>query len=858
MSYKRKLTGYQTSVEFYNLFFGGSRLSIREYLDNSYCDLIGEIDLNNDTFNVLFSVQNKYFVPVVDGTYRFLINFSSKEAVHPDDREKYLELMDPDKIMNRLHNAPHKNFDFIHIRFRGIHGEWKWVEHVCITGKENGLAPGHILFYIFDIDNVINREMNEVSEEKYFDNVGIDQLTTLYTDDHFFNKCNGILTTKNKNDYCLVAIDIEHFKLYDEWFGRDKGDFILAKIGTILNKYAETHNGVGGYFGQDDFAILIPYNMDVITSIYNDIRDSVVTYAISVGFMPAVGVALLKDSRDIKDAFDKATIAAFRAKTNIKERINMYDPQIQIQAEHEYHVLLDCLQAIQNNEITFYLQPQCRISTGKIVGAEALSRWIKPDGTIVSPNDFIPILEKYNFITDLDKYIWDKVCSYIRGLIDEGINPVPISVNVSQVDIFSIDILEFFQGLLKKYDLSPKNIKIEITESAYADTTDKIGNLVKSLREAGFVVLMDDFGSGYSSLNMLNNIHIDVIKLDANFLNMKGINVERGIHILESVVNMAKQISLPIVVEGVETKDQSDFLEKLGCRYVQGFYYYKPMPNEKFKELIKDESNVDKRGFVAKLNEQFRVREFMDSNIYSDSMLNHILGPAALYSWDGGEQVDIVRYNEQFYESVGAPDFQERLINIQTYMPKEDALKLYAALKEAKENKLNGSSTIIRFHRADNTLMTWIIRFYYLGLKEGEGLFYGSANNVTEITDLQQQMSIIAKNISTTIIFMRLYKNEWDYKVVAHGLAEATGMDTQTFEDGINSKSLYQFISQEDGKTLKKLANEAYLRNEGFDLTFVFNNPRGEGIKLYLKADPISGEQANNLRYILTLRQLND
>ena len=290
-----------------------------------------------------------------------------------------------------------------------------------------------------------------------------------------------------------------------------------------------------------------------------------------------------------------------------------------LRTDEEYHVITKFFQALSQHEVVFYLQPQCRASSGKIVGAEALARWIKPDGTVIPPDEFIPILEKRGLISDLDMYIWEEVCRWQRGWIDSGHTPLPVSINVSVADILHTDLPKYFENLTDRYSLERRLIKIEITESSYISNTTLVRDTVHSLREKGFTVLMDDFGSGYSTLNMLKNLNIDIIKLDAQFLRMDESNEERSIRILESVTNMTKTIGVPIIAEGVETEKQKDFLLDLGCRYIQGYYFYKPMPAADYERLITNPELIDTSGIRFKSNQQFRLRELLDNNIYSDT-----------------------------------------------------------------------------------------------------------------------------------------------------------------------------------------------------------------------------------------------
>ena len=853
------MTAYEMSVAFYDLFFHPeARLTLRDYLDHSFCDEMGEIDLKRDKFTMFYHVEGKYFSPSHDGTFSHLYPFILEHIVHPEDRDIYSSLMDPEHVLENLENSPERHFAFIHMRYKLQDGSWRYVEQAVISGKENGLPEGVIRFYVFDIHNAKVREKGQLtSDESNLFEKSRDETTGLYREKAFFAKIDAALKRRKKNDFAMLSIDIEHFKLFDEWYGRETGNFLLASIGTLLRKHAERLHGYAGYFGQDDFAFLCPNVMEEIEKIYADIRGLVLSFGFSVGFLPGVGVARLSDFKDARDAFDRASIAATRAKKDLKKRIYVYDVSMQAQSEKEYHQMLAFMEGLKNGEATFFLQPQVRLSNGKIVGAEALARWVKKDGTVVPPMEFIPVLEKFGFIADLDKVIWEQVVAWIKELVDRGIKPVPISLNVSQADIFLIDIPAFFKELLDKYQINPKYIKIEITESAYAQNMAVVDELVRDLRKMGFTLLLDDFGSGYSSLNMLSSVKVDVIKLDAQFLRLKNEDLKKGIHILESVVNMAKSIAIPMIVEGIETLEQKDFLEGLGCRYAQGFYFYRPVTKEAFAKMLCDEKSIDPSGFVVKINEQFRVREFLDKNIYSDAMLNNILGAVAFYAWEGGERVDIIRFNEQFYATVDVPDFQQRLTNIQRFMPEEDKPKLYYLLQEAMDKRLTGSTGVLHFYKTDGSLSTYIMKFYYTGDKEGSHRFYGSANNITNFATLQSYIKLITKYTSDTFIFLAQTDGKFKLTVAAHGLSEVTGLTMEELQDQLDDRSFYKHFDSKADKAAIATIQNSVNENKPFSMPLRFTTKKGEHVRLHIRGDFID-DATYNVKYIITLRLWND
>lgn len=843
---------YKKSLDFYNLFFSTrSKIKLIDYLENAPSDEISLINHINDTYNILFVVEGKYYNVEAPKRYSKMYELGLNEIVHPDDKEIYEDLLEPTYIYQKLINSKTPNFRFAHFRIKTINNTYRWVERVLVTGKENGLVEGQIKLYTFDIKHKLGTDQENEIGLNLLENQK-DSRTGLLFEKPFFRHCEANFEANPDLNWCMISIDIEHLRLFDEWFGREAGDELLYRTGTILIKYAK-EIGVAGYFGQDDFALFIEYKEEVVNKIYDEIKECTTSFDLSAGFLPAFGVCLLKNSKSFVDALDKASIGNYRAKHNMKNRIFVYDEKINSQEEKLYRTVVDFMRALKENEITFYLQPQVRVSTNTILGAEALARWIKKDGTIIPPCDFVPALEKYGFIGELDIYIWDKVCSWLAENKKKGLQNVPISVNLSQVDIYTKDLSVYFDELIKKYDLTPNLFKIEITESAYAGDDDLVYELVQNLRNQGFTVLIDDFGSRYSSLNMLSSLNIDAIKLDGEFLHLGDSSFVKGVHIIESVINMSKIISLPIIVEGVENKQQVDFLASLGVEYVQGYYFYKPMPKEQFEKILNNKSMIDKVGLVAKSNDQFRVKEFLDSHIYSDAMLNNILGPVAIYSWHNNS-VDIVRYNQQFFETVDDKEFHGRLTDIQNFLPEEDIPKIFAALQESMDNKLNGcSSEILRFKKTDGVTTSYIIRFYFLGESEGTKRFYGSAHNITELVDLKQQMELINKFSSDTILFLKHIDGKWSFKVAAHGLESLLGIKRNTLENELNSFSIFERLDKEVANNLNKSIVESLENKKRLTYRIEIKTDNGP-LPLHITLDPVY-DQTNNVEYIATIRR---
>ena len=839
-------------LAYYKVFYRNEDYSLIDLLNNSSADEVAEINILDDSFKQFYHVDGKYFVPTVEFSYQELFEFVRDHMVHPDDRQIYSDFMNPEGIFERLIYGEIPNFGVEQFRYKLQDGDYRYVEQCIITGQEYGIPNGCIRLYIFDVHNYKARQNGFFGNDKNVISKGRDSLTNLLLEKEFLLKAQDMITNDPDKNWCLISIDITHFRFFDEWFGREEGDLLLAKFGVALMESKEETNGLCGYFGKDDFGVLMPFDENKINALYDKLRGVIMdTGGSTAGFAPTFGVAMVEKGLSLMDAFDRATIASSKAKEDMTKRICVYTSEMQFMAQKESRILSEYMEAFKNDEITFFLQPQCRISSGKIVGVEALARWVKKDGTVVSPGLFVPVLEKYGFIPDLDVHIWNKACESLRYWIDQGHTPVPVSLNVARADLFALDVAKVFVDLADKYNLPHNLIKIEITESSYVEATERVEKLVKKLHESGFIILMDDFGSGYSSLNMLSSLEIDAIKLDMHFLRFEGKDYEKAVHVLESVVNMAKVMALPIIVEGVEKKEHADFIESLGCRYIQGYYFYKPMPKEEFAKIVADESKIDTRGFVVKLNEQMRIREFLDKNIFSDSMLNNILGPIAFYAWDG-KNTDIVRYNEQFYQAVHIPEFTERLENIERFVHKDDADKMHRAFKDAIENKLTGSSEVLRFYTPDGTILSFNMRFYHLGNNEGKDRFYGAAQNVTALTDLLEEKKLVSHFSQDGLAFIKRVNGKLVYSVTSRGIADLFDITPEQLEEELNSGDFAKkrVSNRRKYDVFKKNFEQFAKEKKNFNASIEVYDTNRHPITLNLNFTCAS-DSSNNIEYIL-------
>ena len=835
------------------LEFLGNPDSIAAFLDSLSYDELVEIDLFNNRILNLQHVDGKYFVPIFDGAFEELNNYSSENMIHPDDRGIQAALMDHDTLLERLANSSIPGVLSAEFRYRLQDGGWRWVRQVVIGGCQFGLADGIIRFYVIDIQNRKLRELGLVGDGHHSPSQR-DTLTNLRREKEFFENAHKLLASRELHGWCFIALDIEQFKFFNDWNGREAGDYVLAKIGSFLAK-RETENGwLAGYLGQDDFCILMPYSESEVQNLYAAVSSIIMETGVSLSFTPLLGVCMVEGESDVLDLLDRGKLAVAAAKGDFKHRIRYFSRELYQQTDAEYRLLTEFQKALANGEIFFMLQPQCRLSTGQIVGAEALARWRKPSGRIAQPYEFVPVLEKFNFVTDLDRYLWEEVCIYIRKWMDEGHTPVPISVNVSRQDVYTLDVPQYFEGLVDTYNLPASAIKVEITESAYVDDSNKVNETAKRLREKGFTVLIDDFGSGYSSLNMLDSMSVDVVKLDMDFLRINHDDRRKSVRILESTVSMAKSLGLAVITEGVEDAEKANFLRSIGCRYVQGYHFYRPMSCDDFERLASNELLIDRSGFRAKPNDEFRMREFLDQNVYSDSMLNNILGPVGIYAWSD-EQVDVLRFNEQFYEELGVSNLEEYLTNNQNYVDERDVPRYYAMLRKALDDEMNGVTDVIRYRKLDGSPLDLLIHFYYLGESDGKKRFYGTVRNITQITEMRDELRIMSQISHTTIAFLRYNETGWSFTLGVHGLESELGLSRSELEAELEERSFFDRLEGELGQYLRTLSTEPDDELGDFSVPIEITATDGSTIKAILSSyEVLDRRNMFSYAFILQLR----
>jgi len=437
-------------------------------------------------------------------------------------------------------------------------------------------------------NEIIKARVNNAIERSFFHTLERNELTGLYNHLKFFHETEYLLAQNPKEKYAFVHMDIERFKNINDFYGIEGADLVIKHMANVifntLKPYADSLTY--GHIIADEFCICMPRKNGKYQEVLKKIVSETKKYKIDFQLEIAVGIYEFEDNKEaISSIYDKAISAAKSIKGDYSIHYGFYTSEMASRALWEKTIVERMDEAIKKGEFKVYYQPKFNSKTGELVSAEALVRWIMTDGTVVSPMDFIPIFERNGFIIKLDFYIWDKVCKFLHKEQERGYEIKPVSVNVSRVDIYDPKFYDKVVNLVKKYDLDPSYFKLEITESVFAIDYDYISTTIDKLHKAGFTVLMDDFGSGYSSFNMLKDIDVDIIKLDMKFLSLNCSYKEEKI--LECIVDMAEAIDIEIIAEGVETDEQVRMLNRLGCYLVQGYRYGRPMPENKYKSILR-------------------------------------------------------------------------------------------------------------------------------------------------------------------------------------------------------------------------------------------------------------------------------
>ncbi|MDE6221789.1 MAG: EAL domain-containing protein [Lachnospiraceae bacterium] len=549
--------------------------------------------------------------------------------------------MDGFQFMDEFYK--HQEYDNIPVIVATSNNDWH-SEQKCLEAGvwDFVMKPYNPVLLQFRIKNVIDKSRMIMAER--------DAVTGLYTKFKFYRTVRSILSENREETFAFVRFDIDRFKMINNFYGINEGDKVLksvaselGRISTVLEKF------IYGRLENDVFAVCMPFREENIELLVNALQINLRKVNKDYNIKVSCGVYVINDTTlDVSEMYDRAYLAAKSCKGKFVQSIAYYNENMIEDMRQEQFIINEVNRAIDEEQFEVYLQPKFNLVTDRSYGAEALVRWKHPEKGMISPGDFIPVYERNGIIGRLDQYMWRHACMLLRKWLDEGKNPNPISVNVSRVNIYNPQLVQIFKNLITEYRIPAELLNLELTESAFMEDQDLVMKTMSNLHQLGFKIMIDDFGSGYSSLNVLKDMEVDYLKVDMKFLQDQQFN-GRGEKVLTSVIRMAKWLHLPSIVEGVETLEQVDFLKCIGCEYAQGYYYAKPMPVEEYEVFVAREEEMGARCTTDE--NVMIVNELWNTRSGLSRFFDMLETPIAVYEYRN-EKLELLRTNTRYENDI--------------------------------------------------------------------------------------------------------------------------------------------------------------------------------------------------------------
>lgn len=423
--------------------------------------------------------------------------------------------------------------------------------------------------------------------------IDIDQLTGLLTQKTFLQQLPSIISKNNHTRYYIVYLDIASFKLINELFNMETGDTILKTAASYFNTIIGKR-GIATHLAADAFALLLPdelLDMDLLLQGLDAMMHSLSIYrtiTFYAGIYPIDNIYLSPEKM-----LDRAHLAMVSARKLQTKRYMVYDDALKTRLKEEQMIAKEMEPALLSGQFFVKFQPiyevAADVSQAQAIAGEALLRWQHPHQGIISPKKFIPVFEKNGFISRIDRYAWEQACHFLSRQNDWGLTVTPVSINISHVNFYDVSFVDYLQRLLRKYDLKPWMLWLELTEKSYTHSPEQFLKTLRRLKSCGFQIIMDAFGSNFSSVKLLQNLSVDTIKIDLrSFYNQS--ETHRADIILASIIDMAEKLGIKVIIEGVETKELSEKMLHMGCHTMQGFYFSKPLTSDNYIEFLSHDS----------------------------------------------------------------------------------------------------------------------------------------------------------------------------------------------------------------------------------------------------------------------------
>lgn len=576
-----------------------------------------------------------------------------------------------------------------------------------------------------------------------------DSLTGLLNQQSFCRYARERILENPDKNYVIIRWDIDNFKIVNDTMGVEEGDSILRGIGDAIRR-RNYENCLCARLSADHFAYLMEEKDADPEKLFADVVTWFSAYSEKFKITNCMGVYRIQDRQlDVAVMCDRALLALRSVKGNFSTHIGYYDEAMRDSLIAAQKLARDMLPAIERHEFKVFFQPQYNYADGSILGAEALVRWEHPTLGFLSPDKFIPLFEENGMIFLLDEYVWEESCRYMSDWLKnkDKVVPISVAVNVSRVDLYVPNIAERIKKLVESYGLPTSYLRLEITESAYMQNSQRLISVVRELHDLGFTVEMDDFGSGYSSLNMLKDVPVDILKLDIRFLSA-GDDNPRGGNILSSVIRMAHWLKIPIIAEGVEKREQAEYLKSLNCIYMQGYFFARPMSAGEFENLI-DRSNISRADQFSEASTS-GMKEFWDPTTQSTLIFNSFIGAVCIMEYNG-ETLELVRSNEAFYREFNWTG-REASASGRNYLEMLDFgnRTIVKTMGETLKNIGDEAECeLCTLMEDEEGIRQWLrCRAKFLARNGDSGLYYVAIENITERKLMEEKARGYIKEIS--------------------------------------------------------------------------------------------------------------
>jgi len=644
---------------------------------------------------------------------------------------------------------------YMEVHMKGADGACRWycVGVICPI-------PGEVLSITF-VD--IEEELAEIELS------GRDFLTGLLQHNTFCDAVEGVIRRDEKGilagEYAMVCFDILRFKAVNDIFGNAEGDRLLKHIADAMQQILKPED-FSCRSNADRFLFFTRTSGKELGVMVDQLMDRIADFDLPFEIMCNMGIYVTCDTvLPAGMMIDRARLAQSTIKGSYTIKVSYYQESLRAAMLTEQDILAIAGRALEEEHFVLYYQPQYNHVDGTIIGAEALVRWKHPERGLISPGIFIPIFEKNGYISKLDFYVFEHACRFLYKCREEQLPMVPISTNFCRHDIFLTDFAEKLEEIRKRYDIPARYLRVEITESAIMGSNEQVNEMIKRLHIYGYIVEMDDFGSGYSSLNVLKDIEMDIIKLDMLFLS-EDTNSARGGTILSAVVRMAKWLKVPVIAEGVETLKQADFLRSIGCNYIQGYLYSRPLPEEQYVELLVG-SNVNCINPQQHVFENINSCDFWDPKSQETLIFSNYVGGAAIFDYHDGK-VEVLRVNKKYLREMGMNLTEKDIIEndmLSTF--DEENKKIYLdALHRAIETMEEQECDTWRnmFSRCCGSEKVCIrSSLQVISKNDTSYLFYAMVHNVTN--EMKHYMEILDSERRFKIVSEQINVYYWEYNV---------------------------------------------------------------------------------------------